>query len=164
MIHYYYGTGKGKTSAALGACLRALGCGMRCAVVQFLKDGSSSEITPLRKLGADIYACTSGVRFFKKMTDAERIAVINTHNENLTAILNCKYDLIVLDELGDAFARGAADPILVDNILFIPDCELIITGHKPLPQFISCADYITEFRCIAHPYKKGIKARKGIEF
>ena len=56
MIHFYYGKGKGKTSAAVGACLRAVGSGMSCAMIQFLKNGSSSEIALLRKCGIDVFA------------------------------------------------------------------------------------------------------------
>ena len=56
MIHFYYGNGKGKTSAAVGACLRAAGSGLRCAVIQFLKNGSSGEIALLRKCGIDVFA------------------------------------------------------------------------------------------------------------
>ncbi len=75
MIHYYYGNGKGKTSAAAGACVRALGAGMRCAFVQFHKNGSSSEISLLEKLGADIYICPECTRFFSKMNDSEKAAL-----------------------------------------------------------------------------------------
>lgn len=165
MIHYYYGKGKGKTSAAAGACLRAAGSGLRCAVIQFLKNGTSSEVTLLRKCGIDVFACDfEGVRFFSKMSEAERKAVVYTHNENLRRILTGKYQMLVLDELGDAVQKQAVDPELVHAALSLPDTEIIVTGHSRLEQFVQCADYVTEFRCIAHPYQKGQKARKGIEF
>ena len=48
--------------------------------------------------------------------------------------------------------------------MLLPDTEIILTGHRKQEQFMQCADYITEFRCISHPYQKGLKARKGIEF
>ena len=81
MIHYYYGNGKGKTSAAVGACLRAAGSGRRCAVIQFLKNGTSSEVAVLRQCGIDVFACDfEGVRFFSKMTETERENVIHAHN------------------------------------------------------------------------------------
>ena len=88
MIHYYYGDGKGKTSSANGALLRAAGSGMKCALVQFFKNGSSSEIRVLKESGADVYFCDfQNMRFFSKMNDEERAAVIRSHNENLKRFL-----------------------------------------------------------------------------
>lgn len=164
MIHYYYGDGKGKTSAAMGACLRALGAGMRCAVVQFHKDGSSGEIAQLKKLGADIYACSEGVKFFRKMSDEEKKALTVCHNDNLKAVMNGGYEFIVLDELGDAVKNGAVDTTPVEKLIRSEKCELIITGHTPVELLMKSADYITEFRCAAHPFAKGVKARRGIEY
>ena len=57
MLHLYWGNGKGKTTAAMGLALRALGHGRRVVIVQFLKDGTSGEIAPLRTAGATVYAC-----------------------------------------------------------------------------------------------------------
>ncbi|MBR3026460.1 MAG: cob(I)yrinic acid a,c-diamide adenosyltransferase, partial [Oscillospiraceae bacterium] len=72
MIHYYYGNGKGKTSSANGALIRAAGSGMNCALVQFFKNGTSSEIEILKKTGADVYFCDfQNKRFFSKMNDEE---------------------------------------------------------------------------------------------
>lgn len=165
MIHYYYGNGKGKTSAAVGACLRAAGSGLRCAVVQFLKNGTSSETVLLRQCGIDVFSCDfQGVRFFGRMPEAERNAVIHAHNENLRRVLAGSYQLLVLDELGDAVGKQAVDPELADAVLKLPDTEIIVTGHRKQELFMQCADYITEFRCISHPYQKGRKARRGIEF
>ena len=165
MIHYYYGNGKGKTSAAVGACLRAAGSGRRCAVIQFLKNGTSSEVAVLRQCGIDVFACQfEGIRFFSRMSAQERENVILAHNENLRRVTAGGYQMLVLDELGDAVEKHAADPDLVAAVLALPQTEIIVTGHSRLEQFVQCADYITEFRCIAHPYQKGQKARKGIEF
>lgn len=165
MIHYYFGSGKGKTSAAVGACIRAAGSGLRCAMVQFLKNGSSSEISVMRQCGIDIFACHfSGIRFFSKMTAPEQESVILAHNANLRHVLGGSYQMIVLDELGDAAEKNAVDPALVSAVLSLPQTELIITGHHRLEQFIENADYVTEFQCIAHPYQHGEKARKGVEF
>ena len=165
MIHYYFGKGKGKTSAAVGACIRAAGSGLRCVMIQFLKNGTSSEVTLLRKCGIEVFACAfEGVRFFSRMTAAEQQRVILAHNENLRRVIAGAYQVIVLDELGDAVQKHAVDAALVEAVLALPDTEIVITGHKRAEQFIQCADYITEFQCIAHPYQKGQKARKGFEF
>ncbi len=165
MIHYYYGDGKGKTSSANGALIRAAGSGMKCALVQFFKNGTSSEIGILKKIGADVYFCDfKNMRFFSKMNDEERVAVISSHNENLKKVLAADHDLIVLDEFGDAVLNNAADETLINEILSLSECEIIITGHATCDRILRVADYITEFKCIAHPYQKGIKARKGIEY
>lgn len=164
MIHYYYGDGKGKTSAAIGACLRAVNANINCAIVQFHKDGSSGEIAQLKKLGVDIYTCFDGIKFFRLMNDEEKNKLISCHNNNLRKVIIVGYELIVFDELGDALINKAIDVSLIDELLKISECELIITGHKPVELFMQSADYITEFRCKAHPFKKGIKARKGIEY
>ena len=165
MIHYYFGSGKGKTSAAVGACVRAVGNGLRCAVVQFLKNGSSGEVEPLCSLGVDIFSCRfEGVRFFSRMSGDEQADVIRTHNENLRRVLSGGYQMLILDELGDAADKQAVDPELIQAVLSLPQTEIIVTGHKRSEQFMRCADYITEFRCIAHPYQNGQKARKGFEF
>ena len=165
MVHYYFGNGKGKTSAAVGALLRAAGSGMRCAIIQFFKNGISSEIALLRDCGIDVYACTfQGVRFFKKMSQAEREQVVCDHNRNLERVIENKYQFIVLDELGDAVQKNAVNSALVERVLSIPDAEIIITGHKRSEYFMQTAAYITEFCCIAHPYQNGLAARKGIEY
>ncbi len=165
LIHYYYGDGKGKTSAAVGACIRAAGAGLQCAVIQFLKNGSSSEIGILRRLGIPVTACSfRRVRFFRDMSAQEQQAVISEHNANLQQLLSMKADFIVLDELGDAIRRQAVDPELVRQVLSLSDCEIIITGHKPVSEITEIADYITEFRSVRHPYEEGIEARKGIEY
>ena len=165
MIHYYYGGGKGKTSAAVGACVRAAGSGMTCAVVQFFKNGTSGEIAPLRTLGVQVRACSfTGRRFFRDMTDAEQATVIAEHNANLRAMLDADVQMLVLDELGDALVKNAVDAGLVRQILAKSGCELILTGHQPVELLCAAADYVTEFRCAAHPYQSGTPARRGVEF
>ncbi len=165
MIHYYYGDGKGKTSAAIGACIRAAGNGLHCVVIQFLKNGSSGEIPLLKQIGIPVRTCSfKGIRFFRDMNKDEQQTVIAEHNANLLEILQKQFDLVVLDELGDAIRREAVDPELVRAILSRHDCELIITGHTPVQILLQSADYITEFRCTAHPYQNGLPARKGIEY
>ncbi len=160
MIHYCYGKGKGKTSAAAGACLRALGHGMKCAYAQFHKNGSSGEVSQLRKLGADVYDAGE-VRFMRDMSDEEISRMTDRHNDELRSVMH-GYDLIVLDELGDAVRLGTVDISLVREVLSC-GAEVIVTGHDTVPLFMD-ADYITRFEDEAHPYRKGIKARKGIEY
>ena len=164
MIHYYYGNGKGKTSAAVGACIRAFGNNFKCVFVQFMKNGSSGELSILRRLGIPVYTCGQTVKFYRLMNADDKHKITEEQNANLTKLLNEKYDFIVLDELGDAVYRELLDIDLVMQLLTQSEAEIIITGHKSNTILMQQADYITEFQCKAHPYQKGIKARKGIEF
>ena len=164
MVHYYYGNGKGKTSAAVGACIRAVGNGMRCAFVQFHKSGGSGEIALLRSLGIEVRCCPAHTPFFREMTAQQIQDVTAVHNRNLEEIALQNYDLIVLDELGDALLHGTVDADAVSHMLQKSECEWIVTGHKPVPLLLDCADYLTAFQCEAHPFRNGIPARKGIEY
>ena len=95
MLHLYWGDGKGKTTAAMGLALRALGHGRRVVILQFLKDGSSGEIEMLRRCGAAVYACPNA-KFTWLMTDAERAEARRTNTRTLQTILQGSFDLLVL--------------------------------------------------------------------
>ncbi|MBR4626300.1 MAG: cob(I)yrinic acid a,c-diamide adenosyltransferase [Ruminococcus sp.] len=164
MIHYYYGDGKGKTSAAAGACLRAAGNGMKCAFVQFLKNAGSGEAKLLGKCAADVYNCGGKADFLYLMSDEDKAELRAVHDSNLRKVLAGSYDLIVLDELGDCIEYGMIDMGTVSGMLTAPPCELVITGHTPVECLMKCADYITEMKCIEHPYRHGASARRGIEY
>ena len=106
MLHLYWGDGKGKTTAAMGLALRALGHGRRVVILQFLKDGSSGEIEMLRRCGAVVYACPNA-KFTWLMTDAERAEARRTNTRTLQTILQGSFDLLVLDEPVDGL-----DPVM----------------------------------------------------
>ena len=97
LLHLYWGDGKGKTTAAMGLALRALGHGRRVVILQFLKDGSSGEIEMLRRCGAAVYACPNA-KFTWLMTDAERAEARRTNTRTLQTILQGSFDLLVLVE------------------------------------------------------------------
>ena len=130
MLHLYWGDGKGKTTAAMGLALRALGHGRRVVILQFLKDGSSGEIEMLRRCGAAVYACPNA-KFTWLMTDAERAEARRTNTRTLQTILQGSFDLLVLDEATaglDPVVRGA----LLDLFLeFIQDerHSIVMSSH-----------------------------------
>ena len=110
MLHLYWGDGKGKTTAAMGLALRALGHGRRVVILQFLKDGSSGEIEMLRRCGAVVYACPNA-KFTWLMTDAERAEARRTNTRTLQTILQGSFDLLVLDEPVTGLDPAAADDL-----------------------------------------------------
>lgn len=153
MIHYYYGFGKGKTSSAVGAGMRAYGAGMSVLFVQFFKDDKSSERSVLP---FEIYPCPESLPF---NVGEEYKAFVEKAVEYIKTV-NC--DVIILDEFADLIPRFlSADEM---KSIFSFDKEYIITGHNYLNELGDIADYVTRFEKIKHPYDSGVPARKGIEF
>ena len=165
MVHLYWGEGKGKTTAAMGLALRALGNGCRVVVVQFLKGADTGEIPLLRQLGAEVYRGKAGQKFVFQMNDAEKAATRALQNENLRAALARPADLLVLDEACAAWELNMVDRQLLEQAVRERPAgqEIVLTGRKPAPWMEELADYSTEMHCWRHPYEKGIMARKGEE-
>lgn len=165
MVHLYWGDGKGKTTAAMGLALRALGHGLRVVIVQFLKDGSSGEIEPLRRLGATVYACPNA-KFTWLMTEEERLQARENATTALHQALSTPWDLLVLDEACAAYENDLINRDLLQETVTSADSasEVVLTGRSPADWMLSTADYSTEMRACQHPYTKGIVAREGIEY
>ena len=166
LVHLYYGDGKGKTTAAMGLALRALGSGKRVVIVQFLKGGKSGEIPLLEQLGAAVYRGKAGQKFVFQMDEAEKAATRALQNKNLAAALAAPADLLVLDEAGSAWELDMVDKALLQQaVLHRPaGQECVLTAHAAPQWMLEAADYVTEMQCRRHPYQKGIAARKGIEY
>ena len=172
LTHMYYGDGKGKTTAALGLALRAAGCGQKVVVVQFLKDWKCGELNSLELLpNITVFrGKASGGVFIKDMTDEQKAETKALHDENLRKALKLQQsgqcDMLVLDEAIDAYRLDVLDAGLFEDLLDNkPEAlELVITGHKPNPELLERADYVTEMVKRKHPYDAGIKARRGVEF
>jgi len=170
LIHLYYGDGKGKTTAALGLTIRALGSGFRVVFVQFLKNQATGELSVLDRLpNVTVLRGKEGAGFSFTMTEEEKEKTKLLHTENLKAAIeladsdNC--DMLVLDEAFGAYGRDLIDRSLLEE--FVKNkpeqLELIMTGRNPAKWMIDCADYVSEIKKIKHPYDKGIPARTGIE-
>ena len=166
LLHLYYGDGKGKTTAAMGLALRALGSGKKVVVLQFLKGGQSGEIPLLEQLGAKIYRGKAGQKFVFQMNEAEKAATRDLQNRNLAAAMTEDADLLVLDEAGSAWELDMVDKALLQKaVLARPAAqECVLTAHAAPHWMLDAADYVTEMKCCRHPYQKGIAARKGIEY
>ena len=166
LVHLYCGDGKGKTTAAMGLALRALGQGMRVVVVQFLKNGTSGELEPLKKLGAAVYSGQPGAKFTFQMNAEEKAQATKENNARVAEALQQPCDLLILDEICAARNSGMVDEALAKQaVLERPrHREVVLTGRNPEAWMVEAADYITEMQPRRHPYEQGIPARKGIEF
>ncbi len=178
MVHLYYGDGKGKTSAAAGMCIRALGRGIPVIFAQFLKDASSGEIRFLEKTaGVKVMHTPHFFGFYKSMSEEEKDKTVSECRELLENVRKMAEDqkkteenadislLIVLDEILTAMDRGIfSEDELVDLLRDMPDdMEVVLTGKTAPERLLKEADYASEIKKAAHPYEKGVKARYGIE-
>ena len=170
MIHLYTGEGKGKTTAAIGCAVRAEGAGRYVLFVQFMKDGSSSEILALRRLErVTVLVNPFEHGFVFAMSEDEKARLIQAHNHNLQDAIACAkgghVGMIVLDEICSAYSENVIDRAAFDALLQDHgNVELVLTGRNPTPLMLEKADYITEMRKVKHPYDQGVQARKGVEF
>lgn len=165
MLHLYWGDGKGKTTAAMGLALRALGHGRKVVIVQFLKDGTSGEIEPLRRLGAVVYACPNA-KFTWLMNEEEKAAARCNGTAALRQALEQPWDLLVLDEACAACENDLVDHDLLHKAAAHADAgsEVVLTGRNPADWMLTAADYSTQMRACQHPYTKGVPAREGVEY
>lgn len=169
MMHIYCGDGKGKTTAAFGLALRAVGSGMKVSVTQFLKDGSSSELGAISSFeNVKIHLPKKDFGWFQSLSDEEITNAKEVYMELLQEIMEDakNYELLVLDEAIWSYHYGLLDKEMFLEFLAAKkgQCEIILTGRNPDEQLLSLADYVTEMKKIRHPYDIGLKARKGIEF
>lgn len=170
LIHLYCGDGKGKTTAALGLTIRALGSGFRVVFVQFLKSQATGELSILDGLpNVTVLRGKEGAGFSFAMTEEEMEKTKHLHTENLKAAIelaasgNC--DMLILDEAVGAYARDLIDKAFFEG--FVQNkpeqLELVMTGRNPAQWMFDCADYVSEIKKVKHPYDKGMTARTGIE-
>ncbi|MRR51730.1 MAG: cob(I)yrinic acid a,c-diamide adenosyltransferase [Rhodocyclaceae bacterium] len=168
-VQVYTGNGKGKTTAALGLALRAVGREFRVCMIQFVKgcDPCGEHLAAQRLapyftlvqmghhgwLGSDAPGAEA-VSMARKAFDLAREAAVGG-----------RYDLVILDEVNTAVSHGL---VTVDEILALisekeANVELVLTGRNAAPEVVAAADLVTEMREIRHYYKAGVKARIGIE-
>jgi len=164
-IQLYTGEGKGKTTASIGLCIRALGAGWKVLFVQFLKQGEYSEIKSLKRFEPQIKIAQFGIgKFVRGKPSNEEIKMAQEGIEFVKEQMKY-YDLVVLDEINVAvhFNVISLDKIL-DLIKRRPQStELVLTGRWAKEELIEVADLVTEMRPIKHYFKKGVKSRTGIE-
>jgi cob(I)alamin adenosyltransferase len=165
------GPGKGKTTAAMGTALRAVGNGMRVLMLQFLKGSwHYGELDAVEAFG-DRFVMKQMGRGFVKVggaeTDPEDVRMVEAAwAEARLAILSGDWDLVVLDEINYAIGYGMLDPDAVaETLKNRPEMvHVILTGRGAHPKLVELADTVTEMREVKHAYQKGILAQRGIEY
>ncbi len=167
-IHVYTGNGKGKTTAAFGLALRAVGAGKKVYFAQFVKGKTYSEIEAVQKYLPDITVKQYGLGcFIVESPKQEDIDAAREGLKEITKIISSgNYDLVILDEANIALFYKLFSPNeLIESIKQKKaETEIVITGRYAPPEIIEIADLVTEMKEIKHYYNNGVKARKGIEF
>lgn len=168
-VQVYTGDGKGKTTAAMGLIVRALGAGLKVLFIQFMKGSEYSEITFLRNVSSagqlEIRQYGTGSFIIGKADNEQIEAGAKGLREAAAALQSGQYDLIVLDEANMAvyFGLFSVDDLIKAIQNRAPGVEVIITGRRADPKLIDIADLVTEMREVKHYYTQGVKARRGIE-
>ena len=172
LVIVYTGNGKGKTTAALGMALRAIGYDHKVCMLQFIKGSwHYGEMDSSKKLEPNFELIAVGKGFVGILDDnspreehekyaAEAVRICREK------IFSEKYDVIILDEVNYAITLGLID---VQEIIKIikekpSDLDLVLTGRDVKEEIVELADLVTEMKEIKHPFKSGIKAKKGIDF
>ncbi len=171
LIHAYIGEGKGKTTAAMGAAVRAAGQGRRVVIVQFLKGSETGEAIALKGIaGITLLRNARDYGFFPTQQKDIRQQVKTENDVHLREAIRLAEaglcDFLVLDEAAAAYQLEAVDQALLDAFIRNkPEAlELVLTGQAPPAHFLEAADYITEMKKVKHPFDNGIKARRGVEY
>ncbi len=168
----YTGNGKGKTTAALGMALRAVGYNHKICIIQFIKGSwPYGEMESIKRLEPEVELVIVGKGFVgiiddkSPREDHEKIAkeAVRISKEK---ILSGNYNIVILDEVNYAVNLGLIDlNYVLDLIKSKPEnLNLVLTGNHAKPEVIDVADLVTEMKEIKHPFKSGIKAKKGIDF
>lgn len=172
LIIIHTGPGKGKTTAALGTALRAVGQGLKVLMVQFIKGSwHYGELEAARMLGEDKLRILPMGRGFVKVgaekPDPEDVRLVEEAWKLASGkIRSGEYDLVILDEINYAISYKMLDPEnVVEALKQKPEMvHVILTGRNAHPRIVELADLVTEMREVKHPYQKGIVAQKGIEY
>ncbi len=169
LVIVYTGDGKGKTTAALGTAIRALGSGWKVAFLQFMKGewkSGEENVVPLfegqwllRKLGR-------GFTWDHDSLDEDIQAARDAWQEALSILFSGEYELVVLDEINYVLSYGFLDAQeVVEALKQRPShVHVVCTGRNAPDVLVEFADLVTEMRKVKHPFDQGILAQRGIDF
>lgn len=166
LVHVYTGDGKGKTTAAFGLAVRCASYGKKVIVYQFLKATPTGELCACEKLGIKVVRSAVTDKFWFAMSEEEKQQTKTQAKETLSYIYDEPCCLLILDEvlcLADLGIISVQE--LIDIVKNKPkSTELVLTGRGMPAEIAELSDYISEIKCIKHPFEKNIDAREGIEF
>lgn len=171
-LHLYTGTGKGKTTAAMGLALRALGHGQRVLIAQFMKDGRSGELTSLTQLpGATVYPAKPFTGFTFTMTPEQLAQARQEQNAQAVdlagLIQRTQPQTVILDELAMAVSAGLVEERTARALLetALSCAETVVTGYSAPAWLHELCDYVSVISAEKHPYAdEGLAAREGVEW
>lgn len=169
----FTGEGKGKSTAAFGLAVRALGHGQKVCIVQFFKseDFETGEFLLFRKLGVEIFPCGCGFTW-KNSAEKNRESIKRAYEITIEKLQDKSYDLVILDEICNVFSISGFEtndvcPIggfikLVNEA--VKDKNVVATGRAAPRRLKAAADLVTEMKAVKHYYDNGVMAQKGLEY
>jgi len=166
LVHVYTGDGKGKTTAALGMCVRAVGHGHTALIVQFMKTAGTYGENFLHLPGLTVVPSGRDCLVFsKEVTQEDRDKAAEGLTLARSAMTEGRFDVVVLDEVNVAIKFGLIDLNTVIKAVRdrAPGVEVVLTGRYAPPELLELADYITEMKSLRHPYAHGVLSRKGVD-
>ena len=161
------GNGKGKSTAAFGIAMRAIGQGLRVSILQFIKGKwKTGELETAKRLDLEMTAMGKGFTWESKNLEEDKAMMRHAWAEASEKILSGQYDLIILDEFNYVLGYGY---VPLDDVIRCLQSRprhvhVVLTGRNAPEEIISIADCVTEMREIKHPYRDGIAAQKGIDY
>lgn len=181
LVQVYTGDGKGKTTAALGLALRAVGHGLRACFIQFMKgEWDLGEREAAKRLSPELeshhFAAAQWGDRSQAAGDTAWWQLLPSDDDRAKAqeglafarqaLVSSNYDIVILDEVFPALSHQL---ISLDQIMGLicarpPQVELVLTGRGAPAEVIAAADLVTEMKAVKHPYDRGVPARKGIEY
>lgn len=171
LVIVYTGEGKGKTTAALGLVLRAVGYKKKVLIVQFGKVWFTGELEGVKKLAPFVKMVQGGLGFINILDDhydikEHKAAAQKTYDYLYRQVISGKWDLVMADEIVGALAGKLLNQKqLVDLIKNKPEkLDLVLTGHHGKPSLFKYADLVTEMTPIKHPFEKGFLAKPGVDY